>query len=120
MFIPAMRIDKKNRRLLRDPSKRRALIKYEIHLTGRTMADVAKAAGVSRNCLYHAFNTPYPRMEKVLADALDVAPQELFPERYDSDGLPNRIMGRRKKSIPKQTKNTTGGAGRNVHGRTAA
>lgn len=89
-------------------------------MTGRTMAQVADAAGVSRQALYKVFKEPYPRMEKVISEAIGVAPQTLFPERYDADGLPNRMMGRPRKSTAKTTKNNTARKARNVQKREAA
>ncbi|MFA5633520.1 MAG: helix-turn-helix domain-containing protein [Porticoccaceae bacterium] len=89
-------------------------MKYQIHMQGLTMAQVAAAVGVDRRTLYQVFRKPYPRMEKVVAEALGMTPQVLFPERYDADGLPNRMMGRPQKSITKTVKNNTGRKGRNV------
>lgn len=77
------------------------------------MAKVAAEAGVKRSSLYSAFIKPYPRMEKVIADAVGLSPQDLFPERYDDAGLPNRRMGRPYKSATKSAKNTTRTAARN-------
>lgn len=67
------------------------------------MAQVAAEAGVVRTVLYSAFIKPYPRMEKIIAEAIGLTPQVLFPDRYDSDGLPNRRMGRPRKSETKHT-----------------
>ncbi|MDH5785364.1 MAG: helix-turn-helix domain-containing protein [Chromatiales bacterium] len=115
-----MKIDKTTRQLLRDPDKRRAWVKYQIHMLGSSMAQLAEEAGVSRQCLYQAFCKSYPRMEKVIADALELEPKVLWPERYDADGLPLYRMGRPKKSISKTVKNNTPKRGRNVHKQEAA
>lgn len=87
-------IDDKTRRLWRDWRKRRSWCLYQVQLQGRTMSKVAYAGGVSRACIYKAFTLPYPRMEKLIADAVEVPVHELFAERYDADGLPNRRRGR--------------------------
>lgn len=84
------------------------------------MAEVAAGAGVKRSSLYSAFLKPYPRMERVIADAVGMAPQDLFPERYDAHGLPNRRMGRPPKSAIKRTKNSTLRRPRNVNTRKVA
>lgn len=86
-----------------DPAKRRAWVKYQLHLQGRSMARIAASAGVERCTLYWVFKRPYPRMEQVIATALDLTPQQLFPERYGPDGLPNRPVGRPRKSTNKDT-----------------
>mgnify|MGYP001806356833 CR=1 FL=1 len=107
-----------NARLIQDPVKRRAWVKYQIQMQGRSMAQVAHAAGVNRQAFYSVFHKPYPRMEKVIAEAIGLTPQALFPERYDADGLPNRRMGRPPrsgiKSVKSDSKDTAKRPGRNV------
>lgn len=120
MSNPMTKIDSTAKRLLQDPIKRRAWVKYQIQMTGRSMAQVADDAGVNRQTLYSAFIKTYPRMEKVIADALGLPPAVIFPDRYDSDGLPIYRMGRPRKSTTKQAKNTTRQKGRNVQNREAA
>ncbi len=100
-------LDNRTKTLLQDPTKRRAWIKYQIQMQGLSMAQVAASAGVSRSCLYSVFDKTYPRMEKVLADAVGLEPAELWPERYDADGLPIYRMGRPKKSVSKCAQNST-------------
>ena len=86
-------IDTTTKRLLANPKKRRAWVIYQLLLKGQTLADIARGANVERQTLYHAFDRPYPRMERVLADAIGLTPQQLFAERYDADGLPTRRKG---------------------------
>lgn len=113
-----MQLDAKAKQLITDPAKRRAWVLYQLKLKGESLASIARGAGVTRQQTQKAMFEPYPRMEKILADALGVAPQQLFPERYDANGLPNRHRGRpvHKSSV----KNTTGTCRRNVHPRKAA
>lgn len=120
MFIAMFEIDKKTRRLLRDPGRRWAWIKYQLDMRRTSLAQVAAKAGVTRQCISHVSKTPYPRMEKAIADALGLSPQDLFPERYDADGLPNRRMGRPKKSLVSETENNTRSQARNVGKQEAA
>jgi len=93
MFTTIMVIDRTTKRLFKDWRKRRAWVIYQLLLKGKTLADVARAAGVERQSLYHAFNRPYPRMERFIADSVGMKPQALFHERYDEDGLPRRRKG---------------------------
>jgi len=82
------------------------------------MAQVADKAGVNRQTLYSAFFKTYPRMEMVIANALDIAPADLWPERYDKDGLPIYRMGRPVvKSTVKGANNNSKKTGRNVQSR---
>lgn len=94
-------IDRATAQLLGHPQKRWAWVIYQLGLEGRSLAEVAAEAGVQRQTLYHAQKRPYPRMEKIIADALGLHPAQLFPERYDADGLPSRKWGRpwKKKSF---------------------
>jgi Ner family transcriptional regulator len=113
-------LDSKTRRLFRDPIKRRAWVKYQIHCQGRSMAQVAKDADVDRRTLYQTFLRPYPRMEKIIAKAVGLEPRDLFPERYDADGLPCRRMGRRKKSTAKTANSSSRRDAGNVKAKEAA
>lgn len=88
---------------IQDPAKRRAWINFQFHLRGTSVAALAAEHGTVRQAAYHVFTRPYPRMERLIADALGVTPQQLFPERYDADGLPNRPRGRPAKSPVKHT-----------------
>jgi Ner family transcriptional regulator len=107
MSKPMSKLDSKTLQLLRDPAKRRAWVKYQVHLQGKSLAQVATDAGVKRSTLYTVFVKTYPRMEKVVADAVGLPPAVLFPERYDDDGLPTYRMGRPKKSTAKVAKDST-------------
>lgn len=88
-----MRLDTQARKLIANPDTRRSWVIFQLMLQGRTLADIARAAGVQRQSLYHVFGRNYPRMEIVLAEALGLRPQQLFPERYDAHGLPKRRRG---------------------------
>lgn len=74
--------------LLSDPKKRRAWVIYLVSIQGRSLAAIARDAGVTRQTIYRVFNTPNPPMEKLIADAIGLTPQQLFPERYKSEGQP--------------------------------
>lgn len=74
---------------------RREWIKYQLALRGLTLGLLANRWGLSRKTVQKALHTPYPRMEKLIAEALGHTPQELWPERYDPvTGKPNRRRGR--------------------------
>lgn len=120
MFIRMIKIDSHTKKLLQDKKKRQAWIIYQVALQGRSLAAVAREAGVRRQTLYQVFQVPYPRMEKIISDALELEPKVLFPDRYDADGLPLRKMGRPKKSTVKTPKNNTKKNQRNVHARRVA
>ncbi|MEA5444715.1 helix-turn-helix domain-containing protein [Gammaproteobacteria bacterium AB-CW1] len=86
-----------------EPRQRREWIKYQLRLRGSSLADVARRHGVSRDAAILALRKPYPRMERAIAEAIGLKPQQIWPERYDAAGFPNRPLGRPKKSISKKT-----------------
>ncbi len=118
MFTPMKHLDSTTRQLFTDPAKRRAWVKYQIHMQGRTMSAVADEAGVKRQTLYQAFQRSYPRMEKIIADAVGLEPAVLWPERYDEHGLPLYRMGRPKRArlnkCTSKRKPSSASNGRNV------
>ena len=89
-----MDIDKKTQKILKDESKRRAWIIYQLALQDKSLASIARDAGISRQAIWQALAKPYPRAEKIIADTLELEPHILFPERYDTEGQPNRKRGR--------------------------
>jgi Ner family transcriptional regulator len=85
-----MDLDRPTRQLLRDPKKRWAWILYQCNLRGFSLASLASRHGVVRETLYQVRHKRYPRMERIIAEALGLTPKDLWPERYDDDGLPSR------------------------------
>lgn len=77
-----------------DTTARKHWIIYQLRLRGLTLASIGREHGVCRNAPRIAFDRPYPRMERALAAAIDLKPEQLFPERYDAKGRPNRKVGR--------------------------
>lgn len=117
-----MKLDNYIKQLLSRPDTRRAWVIYQLTLRGESLASIARRKEVSRQAMQKVLTYPYPKMEKVLADFLEIAPQDLFPERYDhKTGLPNRMRGRpRIKSVVESTKHNSRATRRNVHPREAA
>ncbi|MCO6440530.1 MAG: helix-turn-helix domain-containing protein [Nitrococcus mobilis] len=112
-----IKLNTATKQLLKDPRKRRGWVIYQLTLRGSSLADVARQSGVRRQTLYMAFERPYPRMESLIAAALDLTPAQLWPERYDADGLPLRQRGTRRKSTTKSTQkqHTARTKARNTH-----
>ncbi|MEG7521985.1 MAG: helix-turn-helix domain-containing protein [Chromatiales bacterium] len=120
MFIYMNHIDLPAKAVIRDPKHRAGWIIYQLKLRGESLASVARKYGKRRQLPTMALRVPYPLWEKRIADMLELTPQELFPERYDRNGLPNRPMGRPKKSSVMTPKNSTPKKGRNVKDRKVA
>ncbi|GKX40940.1 DNA-binding protein [Pectobacterium carotovorum subsp. carotovorum] len=73
-----------------------------LHRKKLTLAAVSRQAGLSSSTLANALTRPWPRGEKLIADALGVEPQEIWPVRYfDERGTP--IIRHIRKNCPPTT-----------------
>ena len=54
--------------------------------------------GYHPQSLKHALHRPWPLAERLIAEAIGVAPQVIWPTRYDENGRSNRRRGRTKSS----------------------
>lgn len=78
----------------KSPPKIDALwIKYQLGRRGYTLTRLGREHGVSRHAVGLALRQPYPKMEAIIATALGMHPSELWPDRYDQQGKPNRPVG---------------------------
>ncbi|MBF0415629.1 MAG: helix-turn-helix domain-containing protein [Magnetococcales bacterium] len=79
------------------PGFTRARIKYLLEESGVTLAGLSLANGYSRNACSQAIRSPWPAVERIIADALKVKPCEVWPDRYDQNGNPitSPLCGRR-------------------------
>lgn len=81
--------------MTRDEWRRRVV--EPLRARGTTLAAVARAAGKHRQQLQQVRTRPLPGAEAVIARALGVEPRDLWPDRYDEHGRPNRKVGRPRK-----------------------
>lgn len=72
------------------PAERREWIKFQLTLRGLTLCSLGEKAGYTKSVLSVALGKAYPKAEAVIASALGLTPQELWPERYAKDGKPIR------------------------------
>jgi Ner family transcriptional regulator len=77
-----------------DPKIRREWIKYQLAIRGHTLSTLAKQHNRTRQQPQAALRKPYPKWERIIADALGIESHHLWPERYDADGAPARKKGR--------------------------
>ena len=75
----------------------RADIKAALEKAGWTLRKLAVARGYSPGALRNPLSGPWPKGERIIADALGLTPQAIWPSRYNEDGIPNR--GRRQVRI---------------------
>jgi Ner family transcriptional regulator len=57
---------------------------------GHSLAGLSVTNGYHPTAAGKSLKQPWPAMERLLADAIGVAPQEIWPSRYDSEGNPRR------------------------------
>lgn len=63
---------------------------FALRERGHTVASVARAEGLSDKGGRQVSSRRWPRMQRAIARALGVTPQEIWPERYDDEGIPVR------------------------------
>lgn len=74
----------------------KAKIKYVLHSTGRSLRSVAIANGYDKpDTLNQALRHPYPKAERLIAEAIGVAPAVIWPSRYHADGSSKSARGER-------------------------
>ncbi|EAA8279601.1 transcriptional regulator [Salmonella enterica] len=49
---------------------------------GTSLAAVSRRSGLASSTLANALNRRWPRGERLIADALGVAPEQIWPSRY--------------------------------------
>lgn len=80
-------------------------IKAAVRKTGTTMSALSRAAGLSVGAAKRALETPWPRAEAIIASRIGRPPQDIWPSRYDLNGLPLRgrpvsVSAERSRSAP--------------------
>ena len=66
------------------PEGRRAWIKSALAVRGWTFGRIAKELGVARSTPRNALWRSSPRMEREIAARLDLTPEAIWPERYET------------------------------------
>ncbi|WP_313117273.1 helix-turn-helix domain-containing protein [Ectopseudomonas guguanensis] len=82
-----------------DPALRWEWIKFQLRAKGTSLAKLAREQHVTGPALKNVKRTPYPRMERVIAKALGLTVQVLWPERWDAHGNPNRQRPKRPEAM---------------------
>ena len=66
-----------------------------LHKKGISFSWLAIENGYThKNSLTQVLRKPYPAAEKIVAKALGLKPEQIWPSRYNTDGTTNRIRGR--------------------------
>jgi lambda repressor-like predicted transcriptional regulator len=94
------------------PAVRRAWVRLKLAEKGIDLAEVAREHNLTRQAMYHALHHPSARVEEIIAGAIGITVQELFPERFTADGY--------RLSKSKHEQGSTTGRRRHVSQRSAA
>lgn len=78
----------------REPVERRAWINFQLRRRGLSLAAIARQEGVCQQAVSAALLQPSFRIEKAIAAAIDLTPEELFPERFGPRGRLSAIKVR--------------------------
>lgn len=79
------KLNKEVRRLLKNPTSRKAWIRFQLDLRGENFGTLSQLAGVKTQTLMTVFIKSYPRIERIIAKHFGLNPGDLFPERYAKD-----------------------------------
>lgn len=91
----------------------RADIKAALEKAGWTLRKLSIARGYCPGALCNPLNMPWPKGERIIADALGTTPQVIWPSRYREDGKSKSGRNERGIGVYKR-KSTTGTAEHNV------
>lgn len=114
LFIPMSKLNTPKKPAPQD--WHRADIKAALEKAGWTLRALSLAVGYSVHSLKACLHTPWPNAEAVIASALDMKPETIWPTRYNADGTPKRK--RTERSCIRQTgrlQSSTTVKCRNVH-----
>ncbi|MFA9461438.1 helix-turn-helix domain-containing protein [Thiohalorhabdus sp. Cl-TMA] len=56
-----------------------------LHKAGWSLRRLSFASGYDSNALKHALRRPYPKAERIIAEAIGQRPETLWPSRYGSN-----------------------------------
>ncbi|MEP3040732.1 MAG: helix-turn-helix domain-containing protein [Hyphomicrobiales bacterium] len=69
-------------------------IKAELQRRDLSLAELSRRNGYHANSAARALRISWPEMERIIADALNEKPEELWPDRY-LDGVPRKYLPRK-------------------------
>lgn len=72
-----------------------AKIKYELETRRLSLAGLSRDAGYSETAAGRALRTSWPALENIIANAVGVTPETIWPSRY-VDGVPRSYVEKRR------------------------
>ncbi len=73
---------KKNTANITRDDMHRADIVAALKKKGWSVRALSRESGLHESTLYSALKTPYPKCERIIAEALGLEPEEIWPQRY--------------------------------------
>lgn len=73
----------------------KAYIVAALHAAGTSLRKLSVANGYKPSVLKHALASPWPKAERLIAEAIGEKPHEIWPSRYSSSGIPLSKKGAR-------------------------
>ena len=75
-------------------------IKAALEKKGLSLAEVSRQAGYHPTAAGRCLRTSWPEMERIIAEHLETRPQEIWPDRYDRNGVSLRYQPRTHRQRP--------------------
>ncbi|MCQ4108050.1 helix-turn-helix transcriptional regulator [Aeromonas sp. JL9] len=60
----------------------RADVVAALKKVGMSVSQLSRDAGLSASTLQNTFRAPWPKGERIIADALGLSPEDIWPSRY--------------------------------------
>lgn len=73
--------------ILAQPDTRNEWIKFQLALRSLSFAGIGRELGVTRHAVKAALSKSYPKMERAIAAKIGMAPDVIWPERYQKNGV---------------------------------
>ncbi len=77
-------------------------VKAELTRRSLSLRGLSRANGLHADTLRDALRRPYPKAERIIADAIDVSPHFIWPSRYLPDGAHKGGRARQHNSTPRR------------------
>ncbi len=70
----------------------RADIVAALHKQGLTLSQLSREQGLAARTLNNAFERSYPKAERLIAESLNMQPEEIWPSRYQDKKVKRSSM----------------------------
>lgn len=88
-------------------------------MKGTSLTRLSRQHHYATNSLKIALRTPWPKGERLIAEAIGRAPQEIWPSRYNADGSPKK-RGEQIGRLRKRSDHSAASTPRNVQAKGGA